>query len=484
MGDKVRVRFAPSPTGNLHIGTARTALFNWLFARHEQGAFILRIEDTDRDRSTEQHEASILEDLAWLGITWDEGPDVGGSHGPYRQTERLAAGCYERAMERLIDGGQVYECYCTREELRKEREKALSRRETPGYGGRCRDLRAEEREALVREGRSPAWRFAVADGRTISFPDMIRGTMEFSSDVIGDFIIRRENGVPTYNFAAAVDDAQMDITHVVRGEDHLTNTVRQLLIFEALGEAPPVYVHLSMILGPDKAKLSKRHGATSVGEYREAGFLPEALVNNLALLSWSDESGEELMKPEVLQRQFSLARVSKSPPIFDGEKLRWFNAQYIRNMDPAELVGLVHPYLPSEWSADLTQNGGDDRLRRIIEAVQTGMETLSDITACAKIFFSIEYDDDTAVRLVTPTATEIRRAMAASLRGLGDLTIEGSKELVAKVKKDMIGRGHKPKEVFQTLRLALTGQLSGPELFYMPYALGPAECRRRLEIAK
>jgi nondiscriminating glutamyl-tRNA synthetase len=480
MSSDIRVRFAPSPTGRLHIGTARTALFNWLFARHAGGKFILRIEDTDRDRSTEMFEGAILDDLAWLGLTWDEGPDTGGVFGPYRQTERLETGYYQRALDKLAAGAHVYECFCTPEELEAEREQALAAGEMPKYSGKCRNLKIERREELLAAGRRPTLRFAVPANRIISFEDIIRGHLEFSTDVIGDFIVSRESGVPTYNFAASVDDADMGITHVIRGEDHLTNTARQLLIFEALGVAPPLFAHLSMILGPDRAKLSKRHGATSVGEYREAGYLPEALVNNLALLSWSPEGGEEILDIEALTGEFSLERVAKSPPVFDGEKLKWFNAQHLRRLDPANLMELARPFLEPEWADVVNRKAGDRALFRVIEAMQTNMEVLTDITAFVKIFFTVEYDKEVLDRLATSPATGIIAAMAAALDALGPLSLEESKELIAQVKREMIDAGVKPKDIFQTLRLALTGRLSGPELFYLPYVLGPEECRRRL----
>ncbi len=476
----VRVRFAPSPTGLLHIGTARTALFNWLFARHGAGAFILRIEDTDRERSTEESEIAILRDLKWLGLDWDEGPDIGGPSGPYRQSERLAAGIYDDSFKRLSESGVLYECYCSSGELATEREAALARKEMPKYNGRCRGLGAEEKRAFRAAGRLPSWRFAVPQDRVIAFDDLIRGRMEFSTSVIGDFIVGRSGGMPTYNMAAAVDDAQMEITHVIRGEDHLTNTARQILIMEALGGVASNFAHLPMILGPDKAKLSKRHGAASVGEYRDNGFLAGALVNNLALLSWSAPSGEEILDSADIKREFSLDRVSKSPPIFDGEKLKWFNSQHIQRLDPAELARLTWPLLPSVWTETLDGVNGGERWLRIVEAIATNLELLNDVTTYAKIFFEVEHDGATRDRLASPAETKIRVAAAEALEGRGEMTVGEAKEFISTLKGDMQVAGYKPKEVFQTLRLGLTGQLSGPEVFYLIYALGPDECRRRL----
>lgn len=490
----VRVRFAPSPTGRLHIGTARTALFNWLFARNMGGVFILRIEDTDAQRSTGEFEKDILEDLSWLGLNWDEGPDVGGDYGPYRQTERLAAGFYARALERLPLGtddgrgeraengageiGYIYDCFCSPEELAAERERALAAGEMPKYSGKCRDLDEKARAELSAAGRRPVKRFAVPAGRTVRFADLLKGEMEFSTSVIGDFIVERETGLPTYNFVAAVDDADMEISHVIRGEDHLTNTVRQLLILEALGETPPRYAHLSMILGPDRTKLSKRHGATSVGEYREAGYLPEGLVNNLAMLSWSSASGEEIMDIDTIRREFSLARVSKSPPVFDGEKLKWFNARHIRDLAPERLAGLARPFLPAAWTEALDTDTDAGRSARIAEAVRTNITVLSDFETYARIFF--EPAKRVAPEEAPAGAAEITAAAADVLSGYETLTIEESKSVVGIVKDTLRERGHKPKEIFQSLRLALTGELSGPELFYLFYAFGPKESARRL----
>ena len=478
----VRVRFAPSPTGLLHIGTARTALFNWLFARHESGVFILRIEDTDRERSTVESEEAILRDLKWLGLDWDEGPDIGGPSAPYRQSERLAAGIYDDAFKRLLESGALYECYCSPAELAAEREAALARKEMPKYSGRCRGLGSEEKRAFRAAGRLPSWRFAVPQDRVVAFDDLIRGRLEFSTDVIGDFIVGRSDGMPTYNMAAAVDDGRMEITHVIRGEDHLTNTARQLLIMEALGDVASKFAHLPMILGPEKAKLSKRYGAASVGEYRDKGYLAGALVNNLALLSWSAPSGEEVLNPADIERAFSLDRVSKSPPIFDGEKLRWFNAQHIRRLDPAALARLTRPFLPSVWAETLDGESGGERWRRIVEAIAANLELLSDVKTYAKIFFEVEHDGATRDRLASPAETAIREAAAKALGGRDEMTVEEAKEFIATLKDDMRAAGYKPKEVFQTLRLGLTGQLSGPEVFYLIYGLGPDECRRRLAL--
>lgn len=481
---EVRVRFAPSPTGHLHIGSARTALFNWLYARQLNGAYVLRIEDTDRQRSTVDFERTIIEDLAWLGLAWDEGPDIGGPHGPYRQTERLTIGRYGEVTQELMAAGHAYECFCSPEELEAERALALAAGWMPKYSGRCRRLSGEEKAKRVGAGPPPVVRFLVPDGRQIVFKDLIRGNMEFSTEVIGDFIIIRANGVPTYNFAAAVDDFDMKITHVLRGEDHLTNTARQLLVFDALKAQPPAFGHFSMILGADKTKLSKRHGATAVGDYRREGFLPEAVTNYLALLSWSSATGVELFDLLGLTEEFSLERVSRSPAIFDAAKLKWLNGQHIRRLQPEALMRLTKPFLSSADSEarDAFEAAGG-RLGRAVEAVQTNLETLADADACVRIFINPVNDREVAARLAGPEATDIAGAFEAALAGRTDLTKDEAKDLISETSGRLKELGLKGKDIFQTMRLALTGESSGPELFLLLYTLGPTEARRRLRTA-
>lgn len=482
--ENIRVRFAPSPTGHLHIGSARTALFNWLYTRSLNGVYVLRVEDTDRDRSTETFEETILEDLAWLGLNWDEGPDIGGAAGPYRQTEGMAAGVYTEPAGRLIASGHAYECFCTPDELESGRQAALAAGRMPMYEGGCRGLGVEEKQRFLKAGRKPAIRFAVAKKEQIVFDDLIRGRLEFSSEVLGDFIILRANGAPTYNFAVVVDDARMKITHVLRGEDHITNTARQLLIFEALGEAPPVFGHFSMILGPDKAKLSKRHGATAVGDYRREGYLSEAIINYLALLSWSSKSGDEVFELAGLTKEFSISRVSKSPAIFDAAKLKWLNGQHIRRLDPATLINLVLPYLvdagfvePQEIPAQFGS------LMRVVEAVQTNLEVLSDIVRCVKIFGAVRFDQEIVAGLAGDEPKKIMAAFAAALADREALDKDEAKALITTVSEALKAEGVKGKEIFQTMRLALTGETSGPELFYLLYAFGPREAGIRLKDA-
>src|SRR5882762_2856021 len=338
----MRVRFAPSPTGQLHVGNARTALFNWLLARGRGGTFILRIEDTDVERSTRDSEASIVRDLRWLGLDWDEGPDAGGSHGPYRQSERLHL--YESYAKELLSADAAYYCFCPAAQLEAERQEALAAGRPARQACTCRRLSREQAQARIAAGERPAIRFGVPEGRDVVFTDAVRGEVRFHTDVIGDPVIVRANGHPAYNFAVVVDDALMEVTHVIRGEDHISNTPRQILLYEALGFTLPEFAHLSLVMRPDHSPLSKRHGATSVAEFRSKGYLPEALVNYLALIGWSPGDDVELMPIDELARHFSLEAVGHSAGVFDEEKLAWVNRHYLKLADPMRIAALSVPY--------------------------------------------------------------------------------------------------------------------------------------------
>src|SRR3954469_25063426 len=338
----MRVRFAPSPTGQLHVGNARTALFNWLLARGSGAAFILRIEDTDVERSTRESEAAIVRDLQWLGLDWDEGPDSGGLHGPYRQSERLHL--YQSYAKELLAAEAAYYCFCSTAQLDADRQQALAAGRPAHYAGTCRRLSRDHAAARIAAGEHPAIRFRVPEERDVVFTDGVRGDVRFQTDVIGDPVIVRADGTPAYNFAVVVDDALMAVTHVVRGEDHISNTPRQILLYEALGFTPPVFAHLSLVMGPDHSPLSKRHGATSVAEFRSKGYLPEALVNYLALIGWSPGGGDELVALDEMARRFSLEGVSHSAGVFDEEKLAWVNRHYLKVAAPERLADLALPY--------------------------------------------------------------------------------------------------------------------------------------------
>ena len=364
MNKKIRVRFAPSPTGELHVGNARTALFNWMFARHSGGAFILRIEDTDESRSALSYQLNLYEDLKWLGLDWDEGPQKGGAYAPYKQRERLDI--YKKHLQKLVDIDLVYPCYCTEEELEDERQALILSKRMPRYMGKCRNLTGDERKQRENEGRRPSFRFKVQP-QVIEFEDLIRGAMKFEGEAIGDFIIMRSNGMPAYNFAVVIDDHLMNITHVIRGEDHLSNTALQMMLYKAFDFEPPTFAHHSLIFGKDRAKLSKRHGSVSVGEFRKQGILPEALINYLALLGSSFTEGREILSREEMIKDFSLERTSKSGAIFDEEKLHWLNAIYIRNCKTEDLVERLKPFLEQ---ADYKTNTIDAKwLNDVIELV-------------------------------------------------------------------------------------------------------------------
>ena len=345
MTAEVRVRYAPSPTGHLHIGNARTALFNYLFARNQGGKFIIRIEDTDVKRNVAGGEESQLKYLKWLGIDWDESIDIGGGYGPYRQTERLDI--YNKYWQELLDRGLAYRCYCTEEELEQEREEQTERGETPRYSGRHRDLTEEQRQAFEAEGRVPSIRFRVPEGRTYAFDDIVKGSISFDTAEMGDFVIVKKDGIPTYNFAVVLDDYLMKISHVLRGEDHISNTPRQLMIYEAFGWEPPQFGHMTLIVNEQRKKLSKRDESIIqfISQYDELGYLPEAMFNFITLLGWSPEGEQEIFTREELVSVFNPERLSKSPAVFDTQKLSWMNNEYLKKADLERVVDLCLPHL-------------------------------------------------------------------------------------------------------------------------------------------
>ena len=468
----VRVRFAPSPTGTLHIGSARTALYNFLVARHGGGSFVVRIEDTDVARSEERYERAILDDLAWLGLAWDEGPDVGGPYGPYRQSERLAS--YRRAADRLLTAGLAYHCFCSQERLDQVRLAALAAGRSPRYDGSCRRLDAATVAARLAAGEPAALRFIVPDGE-VAFDDVIRGPIVIGSQDIGDFIILRSDDGPSYNFAAVVDDAAMAVTHVIRGDDHLTNTARQELLRRALrGDAPPpVYAHHAMILAADGGKLSKRHGATAVGDYRELGYLPQAIVNYLALLSWS-HGGDEVLGIERLVATFELSALSSSPAIFDMAKLDWLNHQWIMTLSDGEHERLVGERLPADTPAPA--------VRALAAALKTSLERYCDVPRFAAAVLTrpaLEGELRQAVR-----AAGDRLELFAALRRATPspyLSPDDARELLGEYRR--LGKERlalSPRELLMPLRQALTGHEHGPELHYVLAALEAGEILARL----
>ncbi len=458
----MRVRFAPSPTGLLHVGNARTALFNWLLARGQGGTFVLRVEDTDVERSTRASEDGIKDDLRWLGLTWDEGPDVGGPYPPYRQSERMDR--YRLAADRLIATGRAYYCFCSADQLEQERTAALAAGLPPRYSGRCRTLDPQDVARRRGSGEAAALRFAVPVDRDVTFADVVRGDVTFHTSVIGDPVIVRSDGGPAYNFAVVVDDAEMAITHVIRGEDHISNTPRQMLIYEALGWTPPTFAHLSLVLGPDHAPLSKRHGATSVAEFRARGYLPEALVNYLALLGWSPGDGEELIAADEMARRFSLARVSHSAAVFDTEKLAWINRHYMKQSAPGRLAALVAPWFVSAGFA----SSGDQAAIESIDAIEAvlpmavgAVDRLEEVPS--RVSFVFAWDAAAAARLVEaePDGAKVVGAFAEAIAGAGPLTKESFRAAAARTREVT---GVKGRALFHPIRVAMTGWESGPEL--------------------
>jgi nondiscriminating glutamyl-tRNA synthetase len=476
MTSKVRTRFAPSPTGHLHIGNARTAIMNWIFARRLGGVFVLRIEDTDKVRSTEQSEASILDDLRWLGLGWDEGPDRGGPFGPYRQSERLAV--YRSHLDRLVREGKAYPCFCTAQELEARRQEQLGRGDSPRYDGRCRDLTDSARAAYESEGRLPAIRFRI-DGQDAGFEDLVKGPIGFPDGSLGDFILARPDGMPMYNFACVVDDRLMEITHVIRGDDHVSNTPRQVLLYRAFCWECPAFAHIPMILGKDRERLSKRHGATSVDQYRDAGYLPEAIVNFLSLLSWSSESGDTILPPERLVREFDFSRVSSSAAVFDVDKLDWMNGAYLRALDAPALAGKALAFFaragyPVGSVADILP---------IISLLQSGADTLSSLAEKAGLFFreSVTPEGEEALRLMSsPEARAIGPAFLAKTGGVTDWTSETFQSVMKEVQRET---GIKGKALWMPIRVMLTGQVHGPDLAKAAEILGIGKCRRFVEAA-
>jgi nondiscriminating glutamyl-tRNA synthetase len=466
----MRVRFAPSPTGQLHVGNARTALFNWLLARGHGGTFILRIEDTDIERSTKQSEESILDDLRWLGLEWDEGPDVGGSDGPYRQSERLHL--YSSYANELLHGGHAYYCFCSPQKLEDDRRRDLAASRPPKYHGTCRSIAPDDARRRIDGGERAAIRFRVPEHVDVAFQDLVRGDVTFNTDVIGDYVIVRSDGHPAYNFAVVVDDALMEVTHVIRGEDHISNTPRQVLLYRALGFTPPQFAHLSLVLGPDHTPLSKRHGATSVSEFRERGYLPEALTNYLALIGWSPRSGAgdaegdaELMPIDEMSRRFALEDVGHSAGVFDPEKLAWMNRHYMKAATPARVVAESARFFQARGYLVRRTDAALAYLESLLPMAVGSVDRLEEIPDRLAFLF----DFDPASALQRPAVAEIlhesgaRDVIAALAEAItGPLLDRDAFRAVATRVKEKTGQ--KGKALFHPIRVALTGEGGGPEL--------------------
>lgn len=485
MSEKVRVRYAPSPTGHLHIGNARTAIFNYLFARHHGGEFIIRIEDTDVKRNVAGGEESQLKYLKWLGVDWDESVDKPGACGPYRQTERLDI--YNAHTEQLLAKGLAYPCYCTEEELEREREEQSARGEMPKYAGRCRHLTVEQREALAAEGRQPSIRFVVPAEQTYAFDDMVKGDISFRSEDFGDFVIVKKDGIPTYNYAVVVDDHLMAISHVLRGEDHITNTPRQLMVYEAFGWTPPKFGHMTLIVNEQRKKLSKRDESIVqfISQYDELGFLPEALFNFITLLGWSPEGEEEIYGREQLIEIFDEQRLSKSPAVFDTAKLNWINQHYLKQVSPERAAALCLPHLQAVGR--LAAQPSEQELEwahALVALYRDHLRFGADIVPLSDLFFGemTALDDEAAQVMAEATVPAVLAAFRSQIEAAGDagFAINNMKALIKAVQTET---GIKGKGLFMPIRIALTGQMHGPDLNGTIWLLGRERVLQRLQAA-
>lgn len=482
MSTGVRVRFAPSPTGDLHVGNVRSALFAWLFARHHGGTFILRIEDTDRERLVPGSVESIQEDLRWLGLHWDEGPSVGGPYGPYVQSERLHL--YAQYAQRLLSEGGAYKCFCSRERLEQMRADQIARKQPPGYDRRCRDLLADEVRRLEAEGRPFVIRIKMPTSGVTTFTDLVYGEVSFDNEVLDDFVAVKSDGFPTYNFANVVDDHLMRISHVLRADEFISSTPRHIQVYKHLKFPLPQFAHLPMILGPDRSKLGKRHGATSVKAYREQGYLPEAMVNFLALLGWSAGENREIYSVDELIAKFSLEGVNKNPAVFDIQKLEWMNGEYIRSLTPEELAERVIPFLRGAGLVGDHLSGQQRQyVARVMALEQERMKKLSDAPELVDFFFRdpVRYDPKAVNKWLVGSGTgDLLCAVADALESLTEWSAVAIEAAVRGVGESLGRPGGK---VIHPVRSAVTGRTVGPGLFETMEVLGQKRCVERLRDA-
>lgn len=494
----IRVRFAPSPTGYLHLGGARTALFNWLFAQRKGGTFILRIEDTDEVRSTDEAVLAIIRGLEWVGMNWNEGPKITidrhktvikevGEHKPYFQMKRLEL--YRKYAEKLIEDSKAYRCYCLPEELEEMRKKAIQEKRPPKYDGRCRNLTAEDEKIYKEKGRKPVVRFKTPQEGITEFEDIVRGKVSFQNNLLDDFVMLKSSGSPTYNFAVVVDDHEMEISHVIRGDDHISNTPRQILLYEALGWEKPQFAHVPMILGSDGSRLSKRHGATSLEYYEKEGYLPEAMVNYLALLGWATEDSQQIFDIEELKEKFSLERCAKSAAIFDLQKLLWMNGEYIRKMKPDELTTEALPFIIKE---NLVQGGTDEEVKQWVENIltkaisleQEKIKLLKDIPYLISYMLkedleNKDYEQEAKEKVLKVSGVkQILSDCRDRLVKLEDFSEEKIEQEVRSYAKES---GKKTGEVFHPIRVAVSGRTRGPGLFVLLSFLGKERVLKRIE---
>lgn len=481
MTKEVRVRYAPSPTGDLHIGNARTALFNYLFAKHFKGQFIIRTEDTDEKRNIEGGEASQFDYLKWLGIVWDEGADIGGEYGPYRQTERLDI--YQKYVEQLLERDLAYKCYMTSEELEKERAEQRENGQVPMYSGAHANLTAEEAAQFEAEGREASIRFRVPKDEIYTFNDLVRGDITFESSDFGDWVIVKKNGVPTYNFAVAIDDHLMEISHVLRGEEHISNTPKQMMIFDAFSWEAPTYGHMTLILNEERKKLSKRdqHVIQFIEQYKNLGYLPEAMFNFITLLGWSPVGEEEIFTQDEIIEIFDPARLSTSAAVFDSKKLQWMNNQYIKSLTNEAVVELALPHLveAGKVAADADQET-TDWVKDVISLYKDQLSYGAEIVELTELFFQTEisYNEEAQAVLAGEQVPEVMEAFKEQLIGLEEWEASGIQAAVKAAQKQT---GQKGKKLFMPIRVATTGQLHGPELPNSIYLLGKAVIIERLD---
>lgn len=486
----VRVRFAPSPTGYLHIGGARTALFNYLFARHNDGKFILRIEDTDTERTIKDSAEKLMAAFKFLGLQWDEGPIVGGPKGPYFQSQRQEL--YKKYAEQLIAAGKAYRCYCTPQELAAEREKAQAEHKAPRYSGRCRNLTPEQIKAFEAEGRKPVVRLKTPETGSTVVHDIVHGDVTFSNDEIADFVLMKSDGFPTYNYAAVIDDWQMGLTYIIRADEHLSNTPKQIWVYEALGIPMPKFAHVPMILAPDRSKLSKRHGAQTVEEFQEKGYLPEAILNYLVLLGWTpSDATKELMTLDEMVKEFSLDRVSSTPAVYDVKKMTWMNGQYMRKLTADQLLEWYLKFAaPAGVGTETELRAKSDWLRKVVVSLQERSQTVEELVESSKFYFQapafgaesgLPYDEAAVKKLFgKPGIAGLLRKGAATLAGVSEWSLENEE---AAYRSLIEKEGIKGGDLIHPTRLALTGKTVGPGLFEIVDILGKDECVARLERA-
>ena len=483
---EVRVRIAPSPSGNLHIGTARTALFNYLFAKKNNGKFILRIEDTDAERTSQAYIDNIFDSLKALGLNWDEGPDIGGDYGPYTQSERFDI--YPKYIQTLLDKGFAYECFCTPEELEAEKELSAKNKKPNVYSKKCANLTEEEKEKLRAEGRKPAIRFNIAnaqkafhDSTILKFDDLVKGELHMDTSLLGDFVIMKSNGAPTYNYAVVIDDMLMKITHIIRGEDHISNTFKQILIYEALGAEVPRFGHLGMILAPDRSKLSKRHGATAVSEFVEKGYLTDALINFVALLGWSPSDGQEIKNVDEIAQDFRIHDVSSSNSIFEYDKLNWMNSHYIKKLDIEDLKERLKPYLIKYDLTELT----DAQYTKMVEVTREPLTILSDITDAVPYFFGqdVEIEPKAQEEVLD---TEVAQNVLKEFMNRAENWEWNEETLHSKLEEFRVHfkeQGIKPKVTMWAIRAAVTGRTCGADMTAILVIIGKEKTFRRVKKA-